>query len=108
MRADEIEQAVAPYTVLGADPVPAGNEPKLPLPNWRRAAHHDPGFPLAGSASVVLLVREDGGVDRVLVVCASSAKLVEPIVATFSNTKVGGATRGGVPVRSTVVVPVRY
>jgi len=108
MRADEIEQALAPYQATGLDPVPEGSERPLPKPNWRRAVLHDRDYPAYGSANAVLLVGEDGSVERVIVPCASSPKMIALIVETFSAIKLAAATRGGKPVKSSIVVPLAF
>jgi hypothetical protein len=106
--AAEVAATLAPYEG-DVDPLPPGTrEPSLPAPKFARAAKVDPEFPRAGRAVAILLVNEQGRVDQVLVTCATSAKLIDPIVTTLRKARPGIATRGGVPVKSTVVVPLEF
>jgi hypothetical protein len=104
----EFERLTAPYRG-DVDPLPPGRKERpLPVPKFHRAMALDHDFPVSGEANAVLLQGEDGKVDQVLVPCATSSKLVEPIVAAMAKARLVRATRGGVPAKAIVVVPVRY
>ena len=107
--ARDFDQTIAPYQNDEIDPLPPGREEKpLPRVSFVRDAVTDYTFPSSGRANAVLLLRENGTVARVLVPCASSTKLVDPIIASLSKAKLDPATRRGVPVKSMVVVPVAF
>ena len=105
----DFNEQIAPYQAGDLDPLPRGKvEKPLPKVYFVRQGLEDPTFPRQGRANAVLLVREDGSVARVLVPCATSMKMVDPIVSSLSKAKLDPATKGGVPVRSMVVVPVSF
>jgi hypothetical protein len=105
----DFERLTAPYKGEAPDPLPPGTkEHRLPVPKFFREAALDRDFPMRGDANAVLLQGENGKVDLVLVPCASSPKLVEPIITAMSKAKLAKSTRNGKPVKAIVVVPVRW
>ena len=107
----DYEAAVASYRHDPADldPVPADvPPPRLPQLDFYRAWLKDRSLPLAGTARAEVLLREDGGVDTVLVPCASSKRAVRPIVEAMSQARFNVPTQGGKPVKHLVVVPIDW
>jgi len=82
--------------------------PQLPQPDFYRAWLKDRSLPMSGTARAEVLLREDGGVDAVLVPCASSKKAVKPIVEALSQATLNVPTQGGKPVKHLVVVPIGW
>jgi hypothetical protein len=105
-RSIDLQDAIAPYHAQAGDvPAPAVKPRK---PRFARAARRDPDFPRSGKAYAIVLVSERGRVDDVLVHCATSAKLVAPMVAAWRGARVGAATRDGKPVRTAFVVEAQF
>ena len=104
----DYEREIAPYRG-DVDPLPPGTKERpLPVPRFQRAAGRDRDYPLSIRATAVLLQNEDGGIDKVLVPCASSAKAIAPIVSAMQRAKLAKSTRDGKPAKAMVVVPVEW
>ena len=80
----------------------------VPDPDFIGTWRNGHSLPMRGQARAVVLMREDGGVDAVLVPCATSKKAVAPIVAALKNAIATVPTRDGVAVKSMFVVPVNW
>jgi hypothetical protein len=105
------EAAIADYSHDPAelDPVPTDlPPPRMPQPDFYRAWLKDRSLPMSGTARAEVLLREDGGVDVVLVPCASSKKAVKPIVEALSQATFNVPTQDGKPVKHLVVVPIGW
>jgi hypothetical protein len=107
----ELKLKLMPYEsdATKMDPPPANRRlptsPAIPVDKY---AKKDPKFPRMGSAEALLLVREDGTVAEVIVDCASSEKLVAPIVKGLSHMEPNVPTVGGKHVKNIVRVPIRF